>query len=239
MKNLATKNQNDFTVLENGEAYISQRKAAELCGVGQSTLNEYFRSNNIDVKQGISAENLNFSITHYAQKGRERAIGTLVKFAKAGAKAYIYHQAGYEVQAVKVEKDTDPYTLTIGEAKQLEHSINNHEARLRRLEEQPRVIKQTKPLDIKAGFFIAARAKDVFGKHMTTKLMNKIIDESEFPIEMYQYKKNRYAYNLIHFSHAMNTFIRKCHPLRKGAKTWYYQWDMDFKFRWSLESETE
>ena len=57
-KNLATKNTTDFTVLDSGEAYISQRKAAELLGVVSSTLSRFYSSNNIDVKQGVSAENL-------------------------------------------------------------------------------------------------------------------------------------------------------------------------------------
>ena len=63
-KNLATKNTTDFTVLPTGEAYISQRKAVELCGVVVSTLNDYFRTKNIDVKQGVSAENLEKPNTH-------------------------------------------------------------------------------------------------------------------------------------------------------------------------------
>lgn len=99
MKNLATKNTTDFTVLENGQAFISQRKAAELCGVGQSTIRDFFHSNNIDVNQGVSAENLEKPITHYARKGRAEAVQTLILFAKAGAKAYIYHQAGYTLRA--------------------------------------------------------------------------------------------------------------------------------------------
>jgi len=36
MNNLAKRNNNDFTVLENGDAFISQRKAAELLGVSLS-----------------------------------------------------------------------------------------------------------------------------------------------------------------------------------------------------------
>lgn len=103
MKNLATKNVGDFTITEDGKAYISQRKAAELCGVSLSTLQNLYRSNNIDIKQGVSSENLNFSVNHYAQKGRAAAIQTLIMFSQAGAKAYIYHQAGYTFEAKKPE----------------------------------------------------------------------------------------------------------------------------------------
>lgn len=39
--NLATQNKNDFTVTQNGEAYISQRKAAELLGVNENTLKSH------------------------------------------------------------------------------------------------------------------------------------------------------------------------------------------------------
>lgn len=68
--NLATKNQNDFTILDTGEAFISQRKTAELCGVALSTLQHFFRSNNIDVKQGVTPDSLQKAVTHYAGKGR-------------------------------------------------------------------------------------------------------------------------------------------------------------------------
>ena len=89
---------NDFTVSPNGVAFISQRKAAELCGIDQSTLNRFFASSNSDVNQGISSDNLNFCITHYANKGRPEAIKTLILFSNAGAKAYMYHKAGYVLE---------------------------------------------------------------------------------------------------------------------------------------------
>lgn len=41
MKNLATKNNTDFSIFENGDAFISQTKVAELCGVEQPAISKY------------------------------------------------------------------------------------------------------------------------------------------------------------------------------------------------------
>ena len=98
MINLATKNTNDFTVTESGEAFISQRKTAELCGVERNSIVHFFKDKN-NISQGVSDKQLAFVVQHYAIKGRREAVQTLILFAKAGAKAYIYHQAGYKIKA--------------------------------------------------------------------------------------------------------------------------------------------
>ena len=104
MKNLATKNTNDFTVTESGEAFISQRKAAELLGVDEKSIRNFLKSaHNHDVNQGVSAENLQKSATHYAlfsKAANDTARNFAAKLMEAGAKAYIYHQAGYVVNAI-------------------------------------------------------------------------------------------------------------------------------------------
>lgn len=110
MKNLATKNREDFTVTESGEAFVSHRKTAELSGVRLSTLQSFFRSKKIDISQGVSSENLDFSVSHYATKGRPEAVATLIKFARAGAQAYIYTEAGYVITVAKPEKVAPPVT---------------------------------------------------------------------------------------------------------------------------------
>jgi len=97
--NLATKNQDDYTITPTGTAYVSQRKAAEMCGLGVMTINDFFRTRKIDVKQGLTSDNVALAVQHYATKGRPEAIAMLVKFARAGAKAYIYHEAGYVMNA--------------------------------------------------------------------------------------------------------------------------------------------
>ena len=70
-KNLATKNINDFTVLPTGDAYISQRKAAELCGVNKTNIQKYTAKD--DTKQGLNYDLLEKSIRYYAFKGNEIA----------------------------------------------------------------------------------------------------------------------------------------------------------------------
>lgn len=104
MKNLATKNTNDFTVTETGEAFISQRKAAELLGVARSTLQSWLTGHhNYDANQGLTADLLQKAATHYAlfsKAANDTARNFAAKLMEAGAKAYIYHQAGYTVNAV-------------------------------------------------------------------------------------------------------------------------------------------
>lgn len=71
MKNLATKNINDFTILTNGEAFISQRKAAELCGMANTTIQSFIKSRaaNVDTKQGLTPDLLQKVVQYYAYKG--------------------------------------------------------------------------------------------------------------------------------------------------------------------------
>jgi len=99
MKNLATINQKDITILDNGDAFVSQRKCAELCGVSQSAVSQRCLSLNLDVKQGISSENAFLLITHYASQSNQQAIQSLIVIGSAGMKAYIYHEAGYVMKA--------------------------------------------------------------------------------------------------------------------------------------------
>jgi hypothetical protein len=102
--NLATQNQGDFTVTENGRAFISQRKLAELCGVDQSVISRFCASHKTDVSQGVTDENAILCITHYAIESKaanDTARKTLGMVAKAGMKAYIYHEAGYVMKAQK------------------------------------------------------------------------------------------------------------------------------------------
>ena len=99
VNNLATANKSDFTITDGGKAFVSQRKAAELCGVSQQAVSVFCLSKNIKVKQGVNDENLSLLVTHYAEKGKPEAVQTLILFAKAGAKAYIFHEAGYTLKA--------------------------------------------------------------------------------------------------------------------------------------------
>ena len=91
--NLATKNTTDFRVLNNGEAFISQRKAADLLGVSHQAIGQKvigLQPNYIKCK-GLDAEMLHLACTHYAFDAKQHCTGEaqqLAKqFMKAGAKA--------------------------------------------------------------------------------------------------------------------------------------------------------
>lgn len=92
---------------ETGEVFISQRKAAEKLGIGQSTLSEFFTRSNVSyTKQGVSSELFELAIIHYALDARaptSEAKELLRMVSKAGTRAYLYHEAGYVIQAVPIQ----------------------------------------------------------------------------------------------------------------------------------------
>ena len=89
---------NEVTVnLATGEAYISNRKLAKELGLDESTTRKYFSAQNISINQGVSAENMLSCTQHYAQKGYTEAINLLIKISQAGAKAYLYNEAGLSI----------------------------------------------------------------------------------------------------------------------------------------------
>jgi hypothetical protein len=93
------KQANDVTIFSNGDATISQRRLAELCGVDQSVLSRFFASRNVNVNQGVSSENAFLCITYYAIESKaanDTARQTLSKIGAAGMKAYLYHEAGVD-----------------------------------------------------------------------------------------------------------------------------------------------
>ena len=98
VNNLTRVNSIDFTVTATGEAFVSQRKAAELCGTSRSSVVHLLKGKHT-ISQGVGDTALSFLVQHFAQKGKAEAVQTLILFAKAGAKAFIYHEAGYTVKA--------------------------------------------------------------------------------------------------------------------------------------------
>ena len=101
MKQLKTQNSKEIIVnTSTGEAYISQRKAAEKLGITRPTLQSWIdrHPNNFDVKQGLSSEIFSLCIQHYALDSKaatQEAKELLRMISQAGAKAYLYHEAGY------------------------------------------------------------------------------------------------------------------------------------------------
>lgn len=106
LNNLATKNTSDFTVLNNGDAFISQTKVAVLCGVGQNSISQFITKTRdtlqLNDNSQLGHNSLELVIGHYAfdsQRTNEITLGNYRMLAKAGAKAYIYHEAGYIMEA--------------------------------------------------------------------------------------------------------------------------------------------
>ena len=97
----------DFTVdRSTGEAYVSQTKLAELCGVDQSTISKHISKTrhtlNLNEINQIHEESVELVIGHYAfdsQRPNEVALKTYRTLAKAGVRAYLYHMAGYVMEA--------------------------------------------------------------------------------------------------------------------------------------------
>ena len=104
--NLATKNTTDFRVLNNGKAYISQTKVAVLCGVSQHAISQFVTKTHdtliVNEFSQLDAKSLELVIGHYAfdsQRTNDVARTNYRLLAQAGAKAYIYHEAGYVISA--------------------------------------------------------------------------------------------------------------------------------------------
>ena len=98
----ATYVNSDFRVDANGEAYISQRKAAELLGVSQQAIQQRCLSQSFFVEQGLTSEIFELLVTYYALDARETRVeakALLKQIIAAGVKAYLYSQAGYVMSA--------------------------------------------------------------------------------------------------------------------------------------------
>ena len=97
MKNLATQNQDIVTISETGEGYISQTKLAELCGVSQQAISKHIAgcSYKANTFNQLHFESMVLVVDNYAKQGKQEAIDSLGKIAKAGAQAYIYYLAGF------------------------------------------------------------------------------------------------------------------------------------------------
>ena len=91
--------------LATGEAFISQRKAAIEIGIPRPTLQSWIdrHPDNYDVSQGLSSEIFSLAIQYYALDSKAatpEAKELLRKISQAGAKAYLYHEAGVTLNAV-------------------------------------------------------------------------------------------------------------------------------------------
>ena len=108
---LTSNTSSDFTVNSaTGEAFISQRKLAIELGIHHSSLQTHLatRHPNVLISEGIPSNILQETATYFAYKSKAAnatAEAFVTKLMEAGAKAYIYHQAGYQISAVEPKKE--------------------------------------------------------------------------------------------------------------------------------------
>lgn len=93
---------NDVTVnLATGEAFISFAEAAKRLNVPKTTLYDCInRTVKADTKQGLSSEMLSVAVQYFALDAKTvttEAKELLRKISQAGAKAYLYHEAGLSI----------------------------------------------------------------------------------------------------------------------------------------------
>ena len=99
--NLATKNQNYFVINEDGEAFVSQPKAAKLLGVSTMTIyNKVLLSAHCsESPMYISSDLLQELAKYYAFDAGHRVTNEAKNLdnmlSEIGAKAFIYSEAGY------------------------------------------------------------------------------------------------------------------------------------------------
>ena len=138
MNKLQTINTTDFKINKTtGEAYISIRKTAELLDLDESSVRGFIKTTypEYDRKQGLTPEILAGTVNNYANKLNSNAVILQGRLAEAGAKAFIYHQAGYVVSAkpTKLEIPTNyvaqlkQLILLVEENEKLEGEIKNNE----------------------------------------------------------------------------------------------------------------
>ena len=100
----------DITVnTKTGEAYISQRKLAAELGIHHSSLQTHLatRHPNLLFSEGIPSNILQETAIHFAYKSKAAnttAESFAAKLMEAGAKAYLYHEAGIAMNAVQQQR---------------------------------------------------------------------------------------------------------------------------------------
>ena len=96
MKNLKKK-VGDFTVNNNGEAFISQRKLSDLTGVPQKTISNWIRKDGspyiVNENNQLDAKSLGKLVKVAHSKGYPQCSDLLDKLLEAGATAFIYYNA--------------------------------------------------------------------------------------------------------------------------------------------------
>jgi len=107
----------DFKVnLQTGEAYISQRKTAEITGIPRGTIQGWLEIDkreanaknmpatyNVNENNQLDAKSLQKLVLSGIDKGYEKCTGLVEKLMEAGATAFICHMAGIALNAVTMQ----------------------------------------------------------------------------------------------------------------------------------------
>ena len=107
---LTSNTSSDFTVNPTtGEAFISRARLAVLLNVSPNTLKSHIlRRGEADLNQPLTAESMQSCAAYFAYESSVKtpeAKAFLNKLLEAGAKAYIYHEAGYQISASEPKQE--------------------------------------------------------------------------------------------------------------------------------------
>lgn len=102
--NIAKRNTNEVTITTDGEGYISQRFLERLLHITPGSISKVISREklahlNLNENNQIHYESLISVAVYFSSKGNIKATEVLADIAKAGAKAFIYHLAGYSLEA--------------------------------------------------------------------------------------------------------------------------------------------
>ena len=104
---LATYLNSEVVVDGNGEAWVTQIRLSEMCGVAQQTINSaisrkssYAVDWNLNENNQLDTKSAYNAVVYFATQGKPEAIKTLAEIGEAGMKAYLYHLAGYTMNAI-------------------------------------------------------------------------------------------------------------------------------------------
>ena len=103
---------NEVTVFKNGDAYISQRKLADILNVKDSTLRMHISRDHpqASTDQGLSPKMVFLVTAYFAYESKvstQESRDLLKQIGEAGAKAYLYHLAGFSITAQRESQKID------------------------------------------------------------------------------------------------------------------------------------
>jgi hypothetical protein len=152
--------------MENGDAYISQKKLAEKMGIERTALTKaisrkasFVTGWKLNEINQIHADSLPLVTGHYAQQGHREAAQFLMEIAQAGARAWVYHEAGYQINAKKA------YDFEADDSLPKTHvsAVRAYLGALEVIEEQNEIIEHKKIItDDSVNYFPISKIKELY-----------------------------------------------------------------------------